>query len=307
MGSLIQDIKYGIRMLGRRPGVTAIAVLTLGLGIGANTAIFSVVDAVLLRPLPYPHPERIVFLAENSPQISDMSNSMENFDDWRKMNTVFESMAPYRGNVAILTGEGAPESLRMRQITAGLFPKRKCPAEGGYVVLRTSGDPASLTQAMRDAMRSVNPNIPISQIQTLADIVDENVAPRRLTVLLLGSFAGLALVLAAVGIYGVMSYTVTQRTQEIGIRIALGAARSDIFRLVVRGGMALLVIGIAFGLGGALYLSRFLGAMLFQVRPTDVWTFVSVPAILAAIGLAACIIPARRATSVDPILALRMD
>jgi putative ABC transport system permease protein len=178
---------------------------------------------------------------------------------------------------------------------------------GGYVILRTSGNPANLAQAMRDAMQSVDPSIPVSQIQTLADIVDENVAPRRLTVLLLGSFAGLALALAAVGIYGVMSYTVTQRTQEIGIRIALGAARSDIFRLVVRGGMTLLIIGIGIGLGGALYLSRFLGTMLFQVKATDVWTFLSVPAILAAIGIAACIIPARRATSVDPILALRME
>ncbi|HUK31343.1 MAG TPA: ABC transporter permease, partial [Candidatus Acidoferrum sp.] len=786
MGSLIQDIKYGIRMLGKRPGFTAIAVLTLGLGIGANTSIFSVVDAVLLRPLPYPHPERIVFMGESSPQIHDMSISMENFNDWRKMNTVFESMAPYRSNIAILTGEGEAESVRVRQITAGLFPtlgvqpilgraltpdddkagaapvvllgdgywaskfgrdpnvigkklnldgelftvvgvlptnkfhgtwgqyalfnslwrledkeggpKRRgehpgiyayarmkpgvtleqarvemkdvaarlsaqypnengshsvnvdsllnayvgdirqsllillaavgfvlliacanvanlmmaraternrelairtalgatrmrlmrqlltesvilaalgsclglliaystsgalagistlsvpridgvavngsvlfftlglclftglffgifpawqasrtdiqesmkeggrggsassgrkklraalvvaevsvslvllvgagltvkslyrvlradsgfnpagvltgffttpstgamtdaqrrqflsdltaklqtipgvqfsgiknpllggnqtsyivegrprpspqlmpstdisrvtpgtipamgirllkgrdfttadtadsepvcivdatmaqtnwpnddpigkhisvngrnedpndpiwrkvvgvvshvknygvdqlsrvetlipysqMPGGGGYVILRTSGDPASLSQAMRDAVQSVNPNIPVSRIETLAGIVDENVAPRRLTVLLLGSFAGLALALAAVGIYGVMSYTVLQRTQEIGIRIALGAARGDIFRLVVRSGMALLIIGIAIGIGGALYLSRFLGTILFQVRPTDLWTFIGVPAILAAIG-----------------------
>ncbi len=809
MGSLMQDIKYGIRMLAKRPGVTVVAVLTLALGIGANTAIFSVVDAVLLRPLPYPHPERIVFLGESSPQIPDMSISMENFNDWRKMNTVFESMVPYRANVAILTGEGEPESLLIRQVTAGLFPtlgvqpilgraltpdddkvgaapvvllsdgywdrkfgrdpnvigkklnlddelftvigvlpsnefhgtwrqyalftslwrledkeggvahrgdhpgiyayarlkpgvtleqartemkdiaarlakqypndngehsvtvdsllnayvgdirqslvillaavgfvlliacanvanlmlaratertrelairtalgatrtrlirqllteslilsvlggslglliaynasgalasipttsvpridgvsvnssvllftlglclitglffgvfpawqasrtdvhesmkeggrggsasagrkklrsalvvaevsvslilligagltvkslyrvlradsgfnssgvltgffstpetqykteaqKRQfviellakleaipgvqfsgiknpllggnqtsyivegrprpeprlmpatdisrvtpgalqalgipllqgryfisadtadsepvCiidatmaqanwpnedaigkhiaidgrnndpndpiwrkivgvvahvknygvdqpsrvetyvafaqrPSGGGYVILRTSGDPASLSQAIRAAVQSVDPNIPVSQIETLGGIVDKNISPRRLTVLLLGSFAGLALALAAVGIYGVMSYTVTQRTQEIGIRIALGAARGDIFRLVVRGGMMLLLIGIAIGFGGALFLTRFLGTMLFQVKPTDLLTFVSVPAILASIGLAACLLPAQRATSVDPILALRME
>ncbi len=809
MGSLMQDIKYGIRMLAKRPGITAIAVLTLALGIGANTAIFSVVDAVLLRPLPYPHPEQLVFLSESTPEIPDMSISMENFNDWRKMNTVFESMAPYRGNVAILTGEGEAESLRLRQITAGLFPtlgiqpilgraltpdddkagaapvvllsdgywdrkfarnpdvigkklnldgelftiigvlpssqfyeswrqysvftslwrledkeggaKRReehpgiyalarmkpgitlekaqaemndiarqlarqypesnsrhsitvdslmnayvgdirgsllillaavgfvlliacanvanlmlaratersrelairtalgatrfrllrqllteslilailgscvglliaynasaalarisilsvpridgvsvnvsvllftlglciftglffgifpawqasrtdaqesmkeggrggsatssrkrlrpalvvaeisvslvllvgagltvkslyrvlrsnsgfdstgvltgffttpetqiktdaqkrqfmneltatiekipgvqysgiknpilggnqtsylvegrpkpdpnslpstdissvtpgaiqamgipllrgryftagdnedsepvciidatmakanwpnedaigkhisvdarnndpndpiwrkivgvvahvknygvdqpsrvetfvdyaqSPTGGGYIILRTSGDPSSLAGAMSAAVQSVNPNIPVSRIQTLGDIVDQSVAPRRLTVILLGSFAGLALALAAIGIYGVMSYTVMQRTQEIGIRIALGAGRVDIFRLVVRNGMTLLIIGIAIGLGGALYLSRFLGTMLFQVGPTDLLTFVSVPAIIGLIGLAACYIPARRATAVDPIVALRME
>jgi predicted permease len=181
------------------------------------------------------------------------------------------------------------------------------PAHGGFVILRTSGDPTSLSPAMRAAVQSLDPSIPVSRIQTLGDIVDESVAPRRLSVVLLGSFAGLALALAAVGIYGVMSYTVTQRTQEIGIRIALGAARGDIFRLVVRSGMMLLVVGIAIGFGGALYLSRFLGTLLFQVRPTDLLTFVSVPVILAAIGLAACILPARRATSVDPLVALRME
>jgi predicted lysophospholipase L1 biosynthesis ABC-type transport system permease subunit len=178
---------------------------------------------------------------------------------------------------------------------------------GGYIVLRTSGDPSSLSQAMRAAVQSVNPNIPVSRIQTLSAIVDENVAPRRLSVLLLSSFAGLALALAAVGIYGVMSYTITQRTHEIGIRIALGAGRGNIFRLVVGSGMMLLAIGIAIGLGGALYLSQFLGTLLFQVRPTDLLTFVGVPVILVAIGLAACSLPARRATSVDPILALRME
>ncbi|MFZ0819667.1 MAG: ABC transporter permease [Candidatus Acidiferrales bacterium] len=809
MGSLMLDIKYGIRMLAKKPGVTAIAILTLGLGIGANTAIFSVVDAVLLRPLPYPHPDRIVFLGENSPELPDMSIAMENFNDWRKMNTVFESMAPYRANVAILTGEGEAESLPVRQITAGLFPtlgiqpilgraltpdddkvgaapvvllsdgfwdrkfarnpnvigkklnldgelftiigvlpaskfhgtwrqyalfnslwrsedkeggparrdqhpgiyayarmkpgvdlktaqaelnsiaaqlgrenpdtnathgvtvdslmnayvgdirnsllillaavgfvlliacanvanlmlaraternrelairtalgatrfrlirqllteslilstlgsllglliafnasgalakistssvpridgvsvdtsvllftlglclltglffgvfpawhasrtdvqesmkeggrggsatssrkrlrsalvvaeisvslvllvgaglavkslyrvlrsdsgfnptgvltgffttpgtqiqtdaqKRQflsglqanleripgvqfsgimspllggnqtsyivegrpkpdprslpstdisrvtpgameamgvpllqgryftpadtsnsepvciidttmakanwpnesaigkhiavdarnndpndpiwrkivgvvghvknygvdrpsrvetyvdfaqIPGGGGFILLRTSGNPSDLSGAMRAAVQSVNSNIAVSRIRTLGEIVDENIAPRRLTVILLGSFAGLALALAAIGIYGVMSYTVMQRTPEIGIRIALGAARGDIFRLVVGGGMMLLVIGIAIGLGGAVYLSRFLGTMLFQVGPRDLLTFVSVPAVLAAIGLAACIQPARRATSVDPILALRME
>jgi putative ABC transport system permease protein len=207
------------------------------------------------------------------------------------------------GVVAHVKNYGADQPSRVETYV----PYLQIPSFGGYVILRTAGDPANLSSAMRTAAQSVDPNIPVSVIRRLDDIVDESVAPRRLSVLLLSSFAGLALALAAIGIYGVMSYTVTQRTQEIGIRIALGAARGDIFKLVAGNGMMLLMIGIAIGLGGALYLSRFLGTMLFQVRPTDLLTFVSVPAILAATGLAACILPARRATSVDPILALRME
>ncbi len=122
MGTIWQDIQYGFRMLAKRPGVTFIAVLTLALGVGANTAIFSVVDAVLLRPLPYPQPDRLVFLTEQTQQNPGISISMADFDDWRAMNTVFESMAPYSPTSVILTGTGEPENLQVRQITAGFFP-----------------------------------------------------------------------------------------------------------------------------------------------------------------------------------------
>jgi putative ABC transport system permease protein len=223
----------------------------------------------------------------------DSHNDDPNDPIWRKVV----------GVVAHVKNYGVDQPSRVESY----IPYSQRSVGGGYIILRTSGDPSNLVSAVRAAVQAVDPNAPVSRIRTLSDIVDESTAPRRLSVLLLSSFAGLALALAAVGIYGVMSYTVTQRTQEIGIRIALGAARGDIFKLVVGGGMTLLVIGIAIGLSGALYLSRFLGTMLFQVRPTDLLTFVSVPAILAAIGLAACILPARRATSVDPILALRME
>jgi putative ABC transport system permease protein len=122
MGTFWQDVRYGLRMLAKRPGITLIAVLTLALGVGANTAIFSVVDAVLLRPLPYTQPDRLVFLTEESQQVPGMSISMADFNDWRATNTVFESMAPYSPNSAILTGNGETENVQVRQITAGLFP-----------------------------------------------------------------------------------------------------------------------------------------------------------------------------------------
>ncbi|HEY4840101.1 MAG TPA: FtsX-like permease family protein, partial [Candidatus Acidoferrales bacterium] len=134
-----------------------------------------------------------------------------------------------------------------------------------------------------------------------------NVAPRRLSVMLLGSFAGLALVLAAIGIYGVMSYSVIQRTQELGVRIALGAQPGDILRLVMSSGMTLLLFGLGIGLAGAFSLSRFLQSMLFQVKSTDIMTFASVPVLLAAVAFLACYLPARRATLVDPVVALRND
>jgi predicted permease len=187
------------------------------------------------------------------------------------------------------------------------LPFAQDPSGGGYIVLRTSTNPSSLAQNTRDAILSIDPNIPLSQVRSLADTVDEDVAPRRLSVFLLGAFASLALVLAAVGIYGVMSYMVSQRTQEIGVRIAIGAQSTDILRLILRNGMTLLLIGIAIGMAGAISLSRFLESLLFEVKATDLKIFASVPLVLAAIAFLACYLPARRATRVDPIIALRNE
>ena len=149
--------------------------------------------------------------------------------------------------------------------------------------------------------------IPLSRVRSLNDYVDDAGAPRRLSVVLLSSFAGLALLLAAVGIYGVMSYVVTQRTREIGIRIALGAQRRDIMRLVLRNGMILLALGVVLGLAGAFSVSRYLQSLLFEVKSTDSMTFASVPLILAFVAFLACYLPARRAMRVDPITALRFE
>jgi putative ABC transport system permease protein len=187
------------------------------------------------------------------------------------------------------------------------LPYAQQPAQGGSLIVRTSADAGSVATAARAVVQSLDSNLPVSRVQTLDDIVDGNVAPRRLSVILLGGFAALALLLAAVGIYGVMSYTVTQRTQEIGVRIALGAQRSDVMRLVLQNGMALLLLGLGIGLAGALALSRFLQSLLFQVKSTDIMTFASVPFLLAAVAFLACYLPARRATLVDPVVALRND
>ncbi|MGA8923293.1 MAG: FtsX-like permease family protein, partial [Candidatus Dormiibacterota bacterium] len=181
------------------------------------------------------------------------------------------------------------------------------PRSGGNLVIRGSGDSATIVPAVRDIVKSLDPNLPISQVRELASIVGDNVAPRRFSVLLLSAFAGLALMLATVGIYGVTSYMVTQRTQEIGIRIALGAQGKDVMSLVLRSGMALLFLGIGIGLVGAYSLSRFLRSQLFQVTSTDLFTYLSVPVLLTLVALAACYIPARRAMRVDPVIALRSE
>ncbi len=175
-------------------------------------------------------------------------------------------------------------------------------------MLRGKGNPSGLAGPARDAILSIDANVPLSQIRELGEIVDENVAPRRLSVLLLSAFAALALVLSAVGIYGVMSYMVTQRTQEIGVRIALGAQRGDVMRLVLRNGMTL----AAASDWASDWRERWRSAdscnrLLFEVKSTDIMTFASVPFLLAAVAFLACYLPARRATLVDPVVALRND
>ena len=176
------------------------------------------------------------------------------------------------------------------------------------VVIRTDAPNASdLAPAARAEVKAFDSDQMIWRVQTLEQLLGTSVAPRRFNMMLLGIFAGVALVLAAVGLYGVMSYSVSWRTQEIGIRMALGAQRTDVLRLVVRQGMKMALIGLAVGLVGALSLSRVLVGLLHGVSPTDPLTFTGVSVVLLTVALLACLIPARRATRVDPIVALRTE
>jgi putative ABC transport system permease protein len=175
------------------------------------------------------------------------------------------------------------------------------------LVLRTGADPRSLVTAARRAVQAVDPDLPVFDVASMEQLVYRSVSTPRFNTALLGVFAALALVLAAVGIYGVMSYAVVQRTHEIGVRVALGARAGDILRQVVRQGMLPAVVGIAIGTAGAWAVTRFLSSLLFGVRPTDPMTFTLVPLLLATVALVACLIPARRATKVDPVVALRYE
>jgi predicted permease len=172
---------------------------------------------------------------------------------------------------------------------------------------RTHSDPKTVIESLRVAARSIDPDQPLSQIRTLDEMMARVLVPWRFSMTLIGTFAALALVLAAAGIYGVISYTVGQRTNEIGIRMALGAQPADVFRMILRQGMGVVLTGVGVGLAGAFYLTRFMVSQLYGVRPTDAITFVTIPVILIVVALAASYLPARRATRVDPVIALRYE
>jgi putative ABC transport system permease protein len=184
-------------------------------------------------------------------------------------------------------------------------PYEQSPASSVTLIVKADKDPAALAAGLREAVKASDPDVPLYAVRTLAEIVSDRTAQRRLAVMLISVFAAVALLLAAIGIYGVMSYAVTQRTQEIGIRMALGAERQDILRMVLRHGSLMAVTGIAVGLVTALGMARLITSLLFQVSATDPPTFSIVPVVLIAVALLACYIPARRATRVDPLVALR--
>ncbi|HKP86349.1 MAG TPA: ABC transporter permease [Blastocatellia bacterium] len=186
-------------------------------------------------------------------------------------------------------------------------PHAQIPWDFMTVVVKSNGDPRSLIGAIQGEVRAVDKDLPVYNVNTLEDYIAASVAQPRFNTLMWAIFAGLALVLTAVGLYGVMSYAVAQRTHEIGIRMALGAQTSDVMKLVVGHGMTLTLIGMAIGLIAAFVLTRLMASFLFGVSATDPATFAIVAGVLAAVAFAACYIPARRATKVDPMIALRYE
>ena len=175
------------------------------------------------------------------------------------------------------------------------------------LAIRTKRDQSAMVPAVRRAAAELDPNLPIHDVRTMDEVAATTLDSRRQTLALIGAFAGLALILAAVGIYGVMSYAVTQRTHEIGVRLALGAQPGDVLRLVVSQGMRLTLFGLLLGFAGAIALTRFLASLLFEVKANDPITFAGVALVLAAVAFLASYLPARRATRVDPVIALRYE
>jgi putative ABC transport system permease protein len=207
-----------------------------------------------------------------------------------------------------VVGETKPGTLE-EESAAQIYTPHSQDGSWGFMalVVRTATDPAAMTTTLRREVLGLDKDLPIFNVKTMEDVVAASIGSRRTSMLLLSVFAGVALLLAAIGIYGVMAYSVTQRRHEIGIRMALGAQVGNVLGMIVRQGMALALVGITVGLVGALGLTRVIANLLFGVSATDPITFVVIPLLLAFVALLACWLPARRATLVDPIEALRTE
>jgi len=210
------------------------------------------------------------------------------------------------GVVGHMMQEGLDAKARVQYyFPLGLGPRRSLPFLGFTV--RTAGDPMAALGAVRSAVRGVDADLPLANVNTMETLVEQSTGPRRFSMLLIGTFAGLAVLLASIGLYGVMSYTVTQRTRELGVRVALGAGAREVMGLVLGQGARLAVTGVAIGLVAAVALTRVMQGMLFGISATDPVTFTMIPLLLVAVALVASYIPARRAMKVDPIEALRSE
>jgi putative ABC transport system permease protein len=187
------------------------------------------------------------------------------------------------------------------------YPHAQAPDRRMYLVVRTTGDPVALARAAQAEVWALDRDQPVSNVRTLQAMLAGAQANRRFTTLLLGIFAAVALVLAAIGVYGVIAYSTAQRTQEIGIRVALGATRQHVIRMVVAEGLKIGACGMILGVAAALVLTRLMSGLLFEVGEWDPLTFVSLPLLLMVLAIAASWIPARRAVSIDPIVALRAE
>jgi putative ABC transport system permease protein len=187
------------------------------------------------------------------------------------------------------------------------LPHAQLPFGSATVVVRTGHEPLGVVKAIRAEVGALDPELPVADVQTLDDYLTASVAQPQFNARLLAIFGAVAMILTAIGLYGVMAYSVAERTRELGIRRALGAQVGDLLGLVIRQGMKLVLAGVVVGMGGALALTHLIRGLLFGITPTDPWTFVSSGLLVSVVTLLACWVPARRATKVDPIIALRCE
>ncbi len=381
METLWQDFQFAVRMMLKNPGFTVAAVLCLMLGIGATTGIFTVVNAVLLQPLPYSHPEQLVRVYTEFPafpngglhrfwtsgpeflELRRDTHSWASLDAWITGGANLAGKTqPVRVTAANVSG-GLLESLAVAPVAGrlispsddvpgapvvadisygtwqsvfagdpkivgretyldglkctiiGVMPKgfqfRQPAGEGNsdmYVVMRPqSGDPRSLVGVVRQQLNAIDPSLPLADVRLMEDVLSRAQSRPRFLTLLLSLFSIVALAIATVGIYGVVSYSVARRTKEFGLRMVLGAQSEDVLGLVMKQGASMVAIGIVAGLATAFALTRLMASLLFGVTATDLPTFAGVTVVLLTVALAACYLPALRATRVDPIQTLRYE
>jgi hypothetical protein len=308
--TMLQDVRYALRSLRRNPAFTALAILTLAIGVAATTSMFTVAEAVLLRPLPFAQPDRLVEISEVNP-LKGWTHTVAapaNFADWRARNTVFSDIAAYIGvddrsaseRQLFLSGDGEARPEAYVALAASV-------QNPVTFVVRTSDGVDAAVAAARREVRAVDKDLTLTDISTLSALIEDSLGEERFRTTLLAGFAGVALFLAALGVYGVLAYVVTQRSRELGIRLALGAKRQELFTMVVRQGMRPVFAGAAAGLVAAIAITGLMESLRFGVHAGDPTTYaIALPA-LSAVALAACAIPGLRATRVDPLTALREE
>lgn len=270
------------------PTFTSVAIVTLAIGIGANSAIFSVIEGVLLKPLPFPHAEQLIALDHTAPGVNLPNAGAAPF------LYCLTAIAPAIAFWPILMDDFSGDQPFVSRTLAYMIRSRRT-ASSGF-----------LTEVSQ-AVWSVNPNLPLANVRTLQQIYDKSLARTSFALVMLAIAGAMALLLGVAGIYRVISYSVSQRTREIGIRVALGAQRGEVTRMFVRHGARLATIGIACGLAAAFALTRLMSSLLFDVNPIDPLTFGGVALGLAMAAVVASYVPALHATTVDPVEALRAE
>jgi putative ABC transport system permease protein len=303
MSGLFQDLRHALRQMTRSPGFTLVAVITLAPGIGANTAVFSVIDAVMLRPLPCYQPERLI-AAESvntrAPGFGALSYP-DFFDNGKPEGPPWREIVGVVGNVRL--------SMTQREMQPAMYvPASQLNAWCCmHTVVRSTVDPISLEQSIRQIVASMDKEIPVTQFRTLHELMATELSQPRFTMVLLGSFAGLAITLTIVGLYGVMTYSVTRRTREIGVRMALGAQRGVVLTMVLRDAAVLLAFGIVIGIVAVLTSASVLQSMLYGTGSRDPIVLMLVCVGVSFVGLVAAYIPAIRAARIVPMVALRYE
>jgi hypothetical protein len=321
MDRLLQDLRYGGRGFLRQPGFTLTAILALALGIGANTAVFSVVYAVLIKPMPYPQPEALVYIHDSYPAVSSASVSFAKLQALREGTRTLSALGGLAPIGLTLTGSAQPEQVSATQFrltcprssassrrVGGGSPQRKT----GQVVPGQSSSAISCGTAASEANQKRS--TPWYRWTACRDgssescrTVEATAGNTRLVSILTSVFALVAALLAGVGVYSLMAYSVAQRTREIGIRVALGANRRAVVRMIMTEGVKLATIGVAIGLIAAHFLTQTLQTLLYEVRPADPIVLIGTCAGVFTVALLASVVPALRALRVGPMIALRSE
>ena len=330
MPSLLQDFRYALRLLLKSPGFTVLAVLTLGVGIGANVTVFSVLNSVMVRSLPLPQPEQLPLVAgrlfdeqdgpDAPPRI--LINRAMALHFWRSakdaIGNKIDTETGWIGTVIGVVGDVHSFGLAAPVGDEFYFPVNQAPhygdagsniALGMVLVMRATDsiDPETLTSSLRQRIAEIDSNVPLSRINTWSQLIADSIGDRRLNRWFVGSFAIVALILAAMGLYSVISYGVAQLAREIAVRAALGAQRLDIFRLVLGEATKLMGIGIAAGLFAAFCLTHLMQGFVYGVGTADPRTFLGVILLLVLSGFIANYLPAHRAMQINFTMALREE